>query len=120
MSFLRARQRVVTALTPHNGNMRWLVPGKRVVHPPVFSGPIVDQAWQVAVPVSLDVSAFFEGDPVITYAIVAGALATGLTLSAAGLITGTPTIVESGSFTVGGSNPYGSTTSNAIGFTVIL
>jgi uncharacterized repeat protein (TIGR01451 family) len=50
------------------------------------------------------------GDVTITWAVTVGALPTGLTLSAAGVISGTPTTVESQTFTVTATNDSGSDT----------
>jgi hypothetical protein len=50
------------------------------------------------------------GDVTITWDITVGALPTGLTLSAAGVISGTPTTVESQNFTVRATNGSGSDT----------
>jgi uncharacterized repeat protein (TIGR01451 family) len=46
----------------------------------------------------------------ITWAVTVGALPTGLTLSAAGILSGTPTTVESQTFTVTATNDSGSDT----------
>jgi uncharacterized repeat protein (TIGR01451 family) len=50
------------------------------------------------------------GDVTITWAVTVGALPTGLTLSAAGILSGTPTTVESQTFTVTATNDSGSDT----------
>jgi hypothetical protein len=50
------------------------------------------------------------GDVTITWAVTVGALPTGLSLSAEGVISGTPTTVESQTFTVEATNGSGSDT----------
>ena len=59
--------------------------------------------------------------PTITYTVTAGALPTGLSLSTlsgtVGLLSGTPTIAGSYSFTVLASNAYGSASKS---FTVVI
>jgi uncharacterized repeat protein (TIGR01451 family) len=50
------------------------------------------------------------GDVTITWAVTVGALPTGLTLSAAGILSGTPTTVVSKTFTVTATNDSGSDT----------
>jgi uncharacterized repeat protein (TIGR01451 family) len=50
------------------------------------------------------------GDVTITWAVTVGALPTGLTLSAAGILSGTPTTVESQTFTVTATNDSGNDT----------
>lgn len=50
------------------------------------------------------------GDVTITWDITVGTLPTGLTLSAAGVISGTPTTVESKTFTVRATNGSGNDT----------
>lgn len=50
------------------------------------------------------------GDVPITWDITVGALPTGLSLSAAGLISGTPTVLETQAFTVRATNAQGNNT----------
>ena len=47
------------------------------------------------------------GDTPITWSVTVGVLPTGLTLSAAGLLTGTPTVLETQAFTVRAANVQG-------------
>jgi hypothetical protein len=48
------------------------------------------------------------GDVTITWEVTVGALPTGITLSEAGVLSGTPTVVESQTFTVTATNASGS------------
>ena len=50
------------------------------------------------------------GDVTITWAVTVGALPTGISLSAAGVLSGTPTTVESQTFTVTATNASGNDT----------
>ena len=50
------------------------------------------------------------GDVPITWAVTVGALPTGISLSAAGVLSGTPSGVESQTFTVEATNTQGSDT----------
>ena len=50
------------------------------------------------------------GDPTITWDITVGAPPTGVTLSAGGVLSGTPTLVESQTFTVRATNSSGNNT----------
>ena len=59
--------------------------------PLVFSGPINDLAGTVGAAFSLDVSGYWTGGVApATFSLVAGTLPAGLTLSSAGVISGTP------------------------------
>ena len=50
------------------------------------------------------------GDVTITWAVTVGALPTGITMSVGGVLSGTPTAVESQTFTVEATNASGSDT----------
>lgn len=50
------------------------------------------------------------GDTPITWSVTVGALPTGLTLSSAGLLSGTPTVLETQAFTVTATNVQGTDT----------
>jgi hypothetical protein len=78
---------------------------------PVAAGGIADQEWEEDVEITdLDVSADFNDLDNITYALApsSDALPAGLSLSGAGVISGTPTAAASDlSIVVRGSNDYG-------------
>ena len=78
------------------------------VAPPVAAGAIPDQTWTVGTAVSLNVSTDFTGTG-ITYALApsSSALPAGLSLSAAGVISGTPTAAATGTIVVRGTNGGG-------------
>lgn len=75
---------------------------------PVAAGAIPDQNWTVGVAVSLDVSGDFTGDD-ITFS--SSTLPSGLSISAAGLITGTPDTAAVTSVSIIGTNSGGSASS---------
>lgn len=88
------------------------------VAPPVAAGGISDQSWTVGAAVSLDVAADFTGTG-ITYALApsSSALPAGLSLSSAGVISGTPTAEATGTIVVRGTN-VGGYADTAFGFAV--
>ena len=59
-----------------------------------------------------------NGTPAPTYSIASGSLPPGLTLSAAGVLSGTPTVTGTYIFTVQASNALGSLNSNSITITI--
>lgn len=83
---------------------------------PVWTGPISGNL-QINAPATFDLSAYAsspEGD-VLTYTLAGGALPTGVTLSASGVLTGTPSQIGSFSITVSATDYANqSTTSGAI------
>ena len=88
---------------------------------PVFSGTIPAQDWTVDEAITpLDVSSYFGSpSPAPTYNVAVGALPAGLSLNtSSGVISGTPTSVTTGSFTIGCTNIAGSDNSNSVGWTV--
>ncbi len=105
-----ARVRGVNA----QGDGEWSLAGSGTTdaaspNPPTFitTGPN-SQSWPVGTVVSLDLSAFVQGDATITYALNSGTLPAGLSLSSAGVISGTvTTVTASSSITVGCSNSAG-------------
>ena len=78
----------------HFGGRRRSAGGGSVVTAPTASGGIADQSWvEDSAITPLDVSADFSGTAPITYALAPGSasLPAGLSLSSAGVISGTPT-----------------------------
>jgi hypothetical protein len=82
---------------------------------PVFSGPIPNQDWVVGVPITpLNIASYFTGTAPITYARIAGTWPDGISMDTAGLVTGTPTTVETETgLVVRGTNVVGSDDTNA-------
>lgn len=75
---------------------------------PIAAGSIPDQAWTVGTAVNLNAAADFTGTD-ITYALApsSSALPAGLSISAAGVISGTPTAPGTGTIVVRGTNAGG-------------
>jgi len=88
MSFIRGKQRVVTALFPHQGNRRFIVPGRLPCDPPAALGDIGLQEWPVGVGVNFSVAPYFTGSN-LQYSYF-GFLPTGVTFEN-GAFVGTPT-----------------------------
>ncbi|HEU5001361.1 MAG TPA: putative Ig domain-containing protein, partial [Actinomycetota bacterium] len=59
-----------------------------------------------------------SGSPAPTFSVASGALPAGLALSAAGVLSGTPTVTGTATFTVSAANSAGSTTTPSISITV--
>lgn len=76
--------------------------------PPVAAGAIPDQLWTTADPVELDVAADFTGTGITyTLAPLSADLPAGLSLSAAGVISGTPLADSAAVLVVRGTNVAG-------------
>lgn len=110
-SFVRARPGSIARVFPHQGNRRFLKASRSVGNAPTFFFPasgilaggnvgVVFAPLQFTCP---------GANPVPTFALAPGSgpVPPGLTLSAAGLLSGTPTTAGSYPFTVRATNPYG-------------
>lgn len=95
MSFLRARQRTITALFPHQGNRTHLIPKRRKIG--MFWSTIPAQSDTVNVAITpLDTSPFLN-EPIGVAAAIFSAtgLPTGLNIATdTGIISGTPTVIN--------------------------
>ena len=85
---------------------------------PVFTGNIASKAGNVGDVVSIDISNEWTGTPT-SYTVATGVLPAGLTLSNAGVISGTLTTIQSLSgISITGTNTSGSDTSNTFSWSV--
>ena len=101
MSLIRARQRAITGIFPHNANRRFLIPNR----PSVPVDPEVAPAWdQAGIPAQsdpvnvlitpLELFDFVDEIGVPPAQVFVGVLPTGLTVDIdTGIVTGTPTVV---------------------------
>lgn len=85
---------------------------------PVFAGVIPAQVIEVGVPTSLNISSYWINIPT-SFTLASGTLPPGLSLSSAGVISGTPTTEQTASgVSVTATNSLGSDTSNIWTFEV--
>lgn len=92
-----------------------------LVAAPVFSGPIGAQSWNQNVAITpLDVASYFGSpNPGAIFTVSAGALPPGLTLNKiTGIVSGTPTTIDTGVFTFTATNEIGNDNSGSIAWTV--
>ena len=80
--------------------------GNANVPPVILSGNVPGGYQNIAYSFQL----VADSDGPVTWSVTVGALPTGLSLSAAGVISGTPTLIESQTFTVQASNAAGDDT----------
>lgn len=114
MTLLRPRQRVLTAVSPHNANRRALMPSR-----PVYRRGGREPVWE-AIPahvsvldleiVPFDLAAFAHGTIPMTFTALG--LPLGLVMSLAGLVTGTPTSAGAGFVVVTATNVFGAADSS--------
>jgi len=112
MSFIRAKQRGVTGVFPHNANRRFLVPLRTLLLPVVFEnqiGAVPDGT--VGVPQSFDVAPLLSTTDQVVLTLTAGSLPVGISI--VGLtLAGTPSGAEVTAFDITATNPLGSDTSS--------
>lgn len=117
--FIRARQRQLTAVAPHQANDGALVPSRRrpvvdATPAPVAAGTIPAQVGTVGVAfVALDVAPFFTNETTIAQG---AGLPPGLSLGG-GVVTGTPLFVGVHPVTFFGQNSHGQAV-QAVTFTI--
>ena len=114
--FIRARQRAVTSLSPHQGNRGVLVP-KRTSR----AGSLIVPVWvtqigvlangNVGVPVTEDLAPNLNTTAGVVLTVTAGTLPVGIAI--VGLtLSGTPTGTEVTAFDITATNPAGADTSS--------
>ncbi len=86
---------------------------------PVLQTQINNQIFAQNQPTTLDVSVNFSGATPMTFSLFSGSIPSGMTLTSAGLITGTPdTIANNIGIVVQASNAFGQAFTNAFGIDV--
>lgn len=108
---IRARQRSITALSPHQANMQHLVPSRPAIVP-VFAAIGVIPNGNVGVPVRVDLSSFLNIGAGVVLTVTSGALPLGIAI--VGLtLQGTPTTNEATAFDLTATNSAGADASSA-------
>lgn len=89
---------------------------------PGFRGPDIGPLYlKVGTAITdLDINHLFTANPAPTFSIASGTLPAGLSLSADGVLSGTPTDAGPGAFSIRATNTMGHTDSNMIGFTPVV
>ena len=86
--------------------------------PPVFSGTIANLAGAVSTAFALDVSSHWTNNPT-AYAVTTGTLPAGISLSNAGVLSGTPSVIGSvAALIITGTNSAGNDVSNSFSWNI--
>ncbi len=122
MSFIRARQPIMTRLFPHQANRRFLVPSRKTTEQsiPVMGVVAAQSDTQLIAIAPVDMSAFLvSGAPPITWS--ATGLPTGLSIAAAtGIVTGTAPAAAGFNPTITATNAFGADTSASFVWTITI
>lgn len=124
MSFLRARQRSITALSPHQANARYLIPNRKG-GTQLFSWDVIPPQTdtQLIAITPFDVSPFLNEPPGATAATFgATGLPTGLTIgSDTGIISGTaPAAAVFSNCIITATNNFGAVASAPFVWTIVV
>ncbi len=121
MSFLRARQPVVTRLFPHNANRKYLVAGRKTTEQsiPVMGVVAAQSDTQLIAIAPVDMKPFLISGDNITWS--ATGLPTGLTISSTtGIVSGTAPAAAGFNPTITATNEFGTDTSAAFVWTITV